>query len=320
MRLGLFQGGDGDHLLIVIHHWVVDGISWRILFEDFSTAYEQAVQGEDIRLPQKTDAFQTWAQQWSAYAGSPAMETQRAYWKRIVEMAVPPLPKDYDSGASGASEASEALGASTLAASQTLAVEWSQVQTQQLLKEAHRAYGTEINDLLLTALAMAVQAWSGMTRVGIMLEGHGRETILTDVDVSRTVGWFTSAYPVVLEMKPEMTLSQQIKRVKETLRAIPDKGVGYGLLRYGSKQVEGEDWSCDPDISFNYLGQFDQDLERSALELSPLSSGEAISSRRQRAALLECNGMIAEGTLRLTVSYSAAQYRPATVEQFAQRL
>ncbi|MGG4197323.1 amino acid adenylation domain-containing protein, partial [Paenibacillus jamilae] len=166
---------------------------------------------------------------------------------------------------------------------------------------------------------MAVQAWSGLERVAVLLEGHGRETIAADVDVSRTVGWFTSAYPVVLEIEPEMSLPQRIKSVKETLRAIPHKGIGYGLLRYMSALNEAE-WACDPDISFNYLGQFDQDLEHSALRISPLSTGEAISCRRQRAAVLECNGMIAEGALRLHVSYSAEQYRHATIERFAHEL
>ncbi|WP_051240536.1 non-ribosomal peptide synthetase [Paenibacillus alvei] len=307
LKLGLFQCPDGDHLLIAIHHWVVDGVSWRILFEDIATAYEQAAQGQDIRLPLKTDSFQTWSQQLGAYAASPAMETQRAYWQSVVEKDLVPLPKD------------DEQGASTLAVSRTLTVEWSQGQTQQLLKEAHRAYGTEVNDLLLAALAMAVQAWSGLERVAVLLEGHGREPIAADVDVSRTVGWFTSAFPVVLEIEPEMSLPQRIKRVKETLRAIPHKGIGYGLLRYMSEPNETE-WACDPDISFNYLGQFDQDLEHSALRISPLSTGEAISGRRQRAAALECNGMIAEGALRLHISYSAEQYRQATMERFAHEL
>ncbi|WP_238553057.1 non-ribosomal peptide synthetase, partial [Paenibacillus alvei] len=307
LKLGLFQCPDGDHLLIVIHHWVVDGVSWRILFEDIATAYEQAAQGQDIRLPLKTDSFQKWSQQLGAYAASPAMEAQHAYWQSIVEKGAVPLPKD------------DEQGASTLAASRTLTVEWSQAQTQQLLKEAHRAYGTEVNDLLLTALAMAVQAWSGLERVAVLLEGHGRETIAADVDVSRTVGWFTSAYPVVLEIEPEMSLAQRIKRVKETLRAIPHKGIGYGLLRYMSASDEAE-WGCDPEITFNYLGQFDQDLEHSALRISPLSTGEAISGRRQRAAALECNGMIADGALRLHISYSAEQYRQATMERFAHEL
>ncbi|MCY9561644.1 amino acid adenylation domain-containing protein, partial [Paenibacillus apiarius] len=307
LKLGLFQCPDGDHLLIAIHHWVVDGVSWRILFEDIASAYEQAAQGQDIRLPLKTDSFQTWSRQLGAYAASPAMEAQRAYWQSIIEKGVVPLPKD------------DEQGASTLDASRTLTVEWSQAQTQQLLKEAHRAYGTEVNDLLMTALAMAVQAWSGLDRVAVLLEGHGREPIAADVDVSRTVGWFTSAYPVVLEIEPVMSLPQRIKRVKETLRAIPQKGIGYGLLRYMSASDEAE-WACDPDISFNYLGQFDQDLEHSALRISPLSTGEAISGRRQRAAALECNGMIAEGALRLHISYSVEQYRQATMERFAHEL
>ncbi|MCY9523582.1 amino acid adenylation domain-containing protein, partial [Paenibacillus apiarius] len=308
VQLGLFQCGDGDHLLIVIHHLVIDGVSWRILLEDLAAAYEQAAQGQDIRLPQKTDSFQAWAQQLAAYASSPAMETERGYWKQLANVRLTPLPKDNEQGADAVEN------------SETLTLQWSRRETQRLLTEAHRAYGTEINDLLLTALGMAVQEWAGIEQVAVMLEGHGRESILPDVDVSRTVGWFTSAYPVMLDMKSDLDLPRRIKLVKETLRSIPHKGIGYGILRYLASSREDGIRTLAPEISFNYLGQFDQDLQRSALQISPLASGDAVSRRQKRAATLDFSGMIAGGTLSLNLSYSAEQYRKKTMRQLAQRL
>nr|WP_127511001.1 condensation domain-containing protein [Paenibacillus thiaminolyticus] len=308
VKLGLFQCGDGDHLLIVIHHLVIDGISWRILLEDLAIAYEQAAEGQDIRLPLKTDSFQLWSQQLTAYASSPAMEAEREYWSQMAGREQMPLPKDNDQGGDAVEN------------SATLTLQWSRRETQQLLTQANRAYGTEINDLLLTALGMAIQEWTGSEQVAVNLEGHGRESILPDVDVSRTVGWFTSAYPVMLDMKADLDLPRRIKLVKETLRSIPHKGVGYGILHYLASPGEDNIRALAPEISFNYLGQFDQDLQNSGLRISPLSSGDAASRRQKRAATLDFNGMIAGGTLTLNLSYSAEQYRKKTMQRLAKRL
>ncbi|MDY8121009.1 condensation domain-containing protein, partial [Paenibacillus polymyxa] len=170
-----------------------------------------------------------------------------------------------------------------------MSVVWSEAETEQLLKQTHQAYRTEINDLLLTALGMTVQEWTGMEAIRINLEGHGREQILEDVDISRTVGWFTSQFPVVLPMTPGNTLGRRIKQVKEELRQIPNKGMGYGLLRYLGNQ-EDVWWKESPEVSFNYLGQFDQDLENSGLSSSSYSSGESESQRHERSYVLDING------------------------------
>ncbi|WP_036715381.1 condensation domain-containing protein, partial [Paenibacillus ehimensis] len=166
MKLGLFHCPDGDHLLIAIHHLVVDGVSWRILFEDIAAGYEQALRGETIRLPHKTDSFKTWAEQLLRYAGSPAMERERAYWQQIEQGGYAPLPKD------------NAEVRPLLKESDVVTVRWTAEETEQLLKQAHRAYRTEMNDLLLTALGMAIREWSGLDRVPVNLEGHGREEII----------------------------------------------------------------------------------------------------------------------------------------------
>nr|WP_267497724.1 non-ribosomal peptide synthase/polyketide synthase [Paenibacillus farraposensis] len=312
LKLGLFHCADGDHLLIVIHHLAVDGVSWRILFEDIATGYEQAASGQEIRLPHKTDSFRTWAQQLPQYAASPAMESEREYWRQIVQTAAAtePLPKD------------ETHDNPTRIEGETVTVQWSEEETSLLLKQANHAYNTEVNDLLLTALGMAVHAWTGTEQVLVSLEGHGREPIIPDTDITRTVGWFTSQYPVVLEVGAEQDVSRSIKRVKEGLRRIPNKGIGYGILTYLSGNGENEDHALrlQPEISFNYLGQFDQDLDSNKLQISPYPVGASMSEKMAQRYTLDINGMISLGVLSLTIDYNGRQYRKETVEKLSDLL
>ncbi|RPK22202.1 non-ribosomal peptide synthase/polyketide synthase [Paenibacillus xylanexedens] len=303
VKLGLFRCNDGDHLLIAIHHLVVDGVSWRILLEDFAAAYEQTLQGQPIRLPLKTDSFQTWAKQLADYANSPAMESERAYWQYIEQLSYEPIPKDFDQGRS------------KLKDSGLVTVRWTADETEQLLKQAHRAYHTEMNDLLLAALGLSIQAWSGQERVLVNLEGHGREELLPDMDITRTVGWFTSQFPVVLESGRAQSLGHQVKQVKENLRGIPNKGIGYGILRYLSAPRDGECFTLEPEISFNYLGQFDQDYESSGSQPSPFSPGSDSSPNALMDFVLDINGMVSEGALELTIRYGETQYKRETVER-----
>ncbi|MBU7319853.1 amino acid adenylation domain-containing protein, partial [Paenibacillus oleatilyticus] len=284
-------------------HLVVDGVSWRILFEDLATGYEQALSGQAIRFPHKTDSFRTWAEQLSLHANSPAMQPERSYWQGIEQAGNVPLPKDYEQGKS------------LLQDSDVVTVRWTAPETEQLLKRAHRAYNTEMNDLLLAALGMAVRKWTGLDRVLVNLEGHGREDIVKDVDITRTVGWFTSQFPIALETGQDHTVSQQIKQVKEGLRRIPNKGIGYGILRYLSAPQEGERFVLEPEISFNYLGQFDQDYDSNGMKPSPYSTGSDVSRNATMDFALDMNGMVTEGALELTIRYGTTQYRRETVER-----
>ncbi|KAF6565500.1 amino acid adenylation domain-containing protein, partial [Paenibacillus sp. EKM206P] len=289
VKLGLFHTAEGDHLLIAIHHLVIDGVSWRILFEDFSTGYEQAIKGEPVRLPYKTDSFQTWARELSSYANRPEAASDEMYWKQLeqAKAEAAPLPKDF------------AYEGSLNADREVLTVEWTEAETQQLLKQAHRAYNTEVNDLLLTALGLAMHNWTGAGQVLVNLEGHGREAILPEVDMTRTVGWFTSLYPVLLDTGANLTLAERIKETKEGLRRIPHKGLTYGTWRYlshASESGKAHAIAAEPEISFNYLGQVDQDLQNSGITLSSYSAGETEDAHSPLQYTLDLNAMISEGT------------------------
>ena len=194
----------------------------------------------------------------------------------------------------------------------------SEEETDQLLRSAHRAYNTQVDDLLLAALAHAVRNWTGEDLTMVLLEGHGREPLFEDVDVSRTVGWFTSMYPVVLELPEGTDPGTQIKQIKETLRRVPCKGIGYGILRHMTADgtLNRGAW---PEISFNYLGQFDEDAESEWFSRASESPGEMVSSSWRRRHALDVGGMVLRGRLRLSVTYDGTRFRESKVSGFLEK-
>ena len=192
--------------------------------------------------------------------------------------------------------------------------------TARLLKEAPSAYRTQVNDLLLAALARAVSRWGRIEDVVVELEGHGREDIFTGAEISRTVGWFTTAFPVRLPAGSGDDASL-IKSVKEELRAIPARGLGYGVLRYlgTGEQRHALAALSEPRIVFNYLGQFDSSVgEGTPFKVAPESAGPARSNSAPLGRWLSINGQVREGQLRLSFSYGRRRYRRTTIERLAE--
>ncbi|WP_155983870.1 non-ribosomal peptide synthetase, partial [Paenibacillus sp. 1-18] len=311
-KAGLFHCANGDHLLMAIHHLVVDGVSWRILFEDLATAYEQALHQKELQLPGKTDSFRSWSQRLSTYASSEAMESERVYWEQLNASALADqvrLPED---------QAQD--GKFTLADTDLVVVKLTEEETERLLKQAYRAYNTEVNDLLLTALGMMLYTWTGHKRSLVNLEGHGREDILQDTDISRTVGWFTSQYPVLLDIGRDQALSVRIKQVKESLRHIPNKGIGYGIWRHLSEHGQAVRGYAEPQVSFNYLGQFDQDLQKSDVRMSAYPIGSVVSDKTEMKYALDVGGIVTNGILELDIRYNGKAFRKDTIQMLANLL
>jgi non-ribosomal peptide synthase protein (TIGR01720 family) len=312
LRAALFElgAGGGERLLLVIHHLVVDGVSWRILLEDLQTAYQQLSRGETVRLPAKTTSFKRWAELLKEYAESESVGQELSYWEGEGRRRVKELPVDYEGGSN--SKASAA----------SVTVRLSEEETRVLLQEVPEVYHTEINDVLLTALVQAYGKWSGERVLLVDLEGHGREELGAEVDVSRTVGWFTTLYPVRLELKAGSSSGTALKGIKEQLRGIPQRGIGYGLLRYlrgteeEQEQLRG---ASAAQVSFNYLGQVDQLFkERARWAVARESSGRAHDPSGLRAHLIDVSGIIGGGSLQLTWVYSEAVHRRGTIEGLAQ--
>lgn len=314
MKSALFKTREGDHLLVVIHHLVVDGISWRILFEDFEIAYLQAREGLEIKFPDKTDSFQYWAEKLVQYSERDILLKELDYWKSVEAVGVTPLPRDTHLDNTQRKESDSTI--------QTIQLDTE--MTERLLKESHTAFNTEINDILLSALALAFNRWAGMERVVINLEGHGRENIMEDVTISRTIGWFTTMYPVILGIRDDRDLASTIIDIKESLRKIPNKGIGYGVLRYltPTELKQFTVFSMNPEISFNYLGQFDRQVgqngqDRNSLGMSWLSTGQNISLDSQSKFVLNINGLVSNGQLSFSFMYNRCEFAGEKIKELA---
>ena len=298
MRVALFALGTDkpSRLLIVIHHLAVDGVSWRILLEDLETAYQQVSRGEKIQLRPKTTSFKHWAKKLTAYAQSDTAKQELNYWQSISRKQITRLPVDY------------VLGANTVASTRIVSVSLSAEDTRTLLQEIPKAYKTQINDILLTALVQAFSKWTGGNSVLLNFEGHGREHLFDDVDLSRTVGWFTTMFPVLLELKAADNLGDAIQSIKEQLRAVPKRGIGYGVLRYlsGDADITSQlSAKPQPEVSFNYLGQFDWGMQANSFcKIASESVGAEHSQEEICARLLDINGLVTEGQLKLDWTYS----------------
>ena len=179
------------------------------------------------------------------------------------------------------------------------------------------AYRTKIEDILLIALFKAYHDWTKEDEVVITLEGHGREELPVELDLSRTVGWFTTIYPVHLSFAANKPIDQLIKSVKEQLHAIPNKGLGYGVWLY--QQPAAPTKNIVANLGFNYLGQIDAGLPANGLfELEKkLSAGKTNDFRNVRPTLLDLNGLIAGNKLHFNLTYSTNFYREETVAKFA---
>jgi len=313
LQVALFDLGPGEHqrLLIVVHHLLVDGVSWRILLEDLQTAIDQLSQGRKVRLPAKTTSFARWSERLVQHAQSSAVEDESSLWRGLQRSMVDPLPVDFENG--------ESTGGS----SESVSVSLSAAETEALLREIPEVYHTQINDVLLTAVAQAFATWTGNNSLLLGLEGHGREPVFEDVDVSRTVGWFTTIYPVLLQIEPNDSLGDSLRSIKEQLRAVPNRGLNYGVLRYlkDAGHATGSVDSTSPEVSFNYLGQFDQSLsESSNFSLARESSGLVYSPHNKRPWLLQVDGYVQDSQLRLVFAFSRNVHRTATIERLSQEV
>ncbi len=295
-----------DYLQITIHHLVVDTVSWRVLSEDILQAYSQLQQGKDITLPPKTTSFKYWAEKLAQYAQSSQIAEEWTYWQQQVSEAPPSLPVDHPEGQNLEKQAA------------SVKVSLPQEITHQLLREAPAAYNTQINELLLAALLRAYYRWTGYAQMVIDLESHGREDLFEEVNISRTVGWFTVSHPLRLKYDSTWSTADLIRGVKSAYRAIPNHGIGYGLLRYLRKTEPVLNQPSPAPIGFNYLGQFEQEQNQAAELGEPVSPlAPERDPENQRIHLLEISGNVTDNQLNLNFSFSQEQFNTTTIEQLA---
>ncbi|MFF9765686.1 non-ribosomal peptide synthase/polyketide synthase [Streptomyces sp. NPDC014636] len=316
LRAALFTGDPGRpvFLLLVAHHLVVDAVSWRILRDDLETAYRQALQGGPVTLGERGTSFREWSRRLAAHVAEGGLDHELPHWEQAVDTAPAPA------GPPPAAEAGPAA---------TVSVELDEEDTTALLRSAPTAYRTRVNDVLLAALALALARWTGHDRVRLDLEGHGREDLLDGVDLSRTVGWFTTVYPVAVQVPdpgdlgPDRDWRSLVKAVRRQLRAVPGNGIGFGALRtFGSPEVrERLGAHAHGQVVFNYLGQWDARPEapdEGLVRAEHGSFGQDHDPRDPGSHPVEVVGAVQHGRLAFTWHHRPAVHDTATVRQVAE--
>ncbi|MCA2814080.1 MAG: amino acid adenylation domain-containing protein [Microcystis sp. M090S1] len=308
MAVVFFALGESGKMLIVIHHLAVDGISWRIILEDFVTIYQQLETQKPLQLPPKTSSFKTWAEELQNYAKTPEFHAQFKYWLNRDFSSVSPLPVDAQGDAQS----------NIVAHAKTVCFTLTEEQTRLLLQEVPQAYNTQINDILLTALVQAFSHWTGSYKLLLDMEGHGRENVIESVNLSRTVGWFTSIFPVFLTLENLDHPGECLKSIKEQLRQIPNRGFDYGIGYYLNSDLTIQSQVKNypkAQVSFNYLGQFtSHQIGDMGWKLSQESSGSIHSPLGQRSHLIAIHGIVVDGQLDMEWQYSENFHHQTTIK------
>ncbi|MET0650677.1 MAG: amino acid adenylation domain-containing protein, partial [Pyrinomonadaceae bacterium] len=315
MRVRLFRFGDGEpgRLWMVIHHLAVDGVSWRILLEDLYQVYGHLARGEEVRLPPGTTSFKEWSHLLAEHARSAEGRAEAQFWLEAARPEPTPIPLDRPAD----------RPANRVGDTDAVVVSLSEAETLSLLQEVPKAYNTRINDVLLTALALALGRDEGSSTLLVDFEAHGRREFSDEIDLSRTVGWFTTISPVLVRVEPGAPLGETLKSVKEQIRRIPEDGFGYALHKYLSPDEElraGLRALPRPEILFNYLGQTDLVLPPSTgWSPAPEEVGTERAPSAVRSHLLEIVAMVTGGSLQVNWIYSRKIHDRETIERAAGR-
>lgn len=312
LRLAYFERSPlPARLFLAVHHLAVDGVSWRIIVSDLEALYLAFEDGRSDPLQRKTTSYRAWAQELTKHSAAEETLAELDYWLQVPGRT-PNVPVDFD----GDPEVDN-----TEASVRSLSVSLDAEHTRQMLREIPAVYRTQVNDVLLAALALAFQEWTSEPRLLLDIEGHGRQEIVPGLDLSRTVGWFTAPFPVHLDVSGTTNSGEALQQVKEILREIPRHGVGYFILRYLSEQKVKSQLTDRhyPEVLFNYLGQPDAFFVGSKLfTQADEPGGRRISAKGLRDYIIEIFAYVSEDQAWFTWKYCEHLHKRSTIDDLAQ--
>ncbi|MGE7092947.1 amino acid adenylation domain-containing protein [Lysinibacillus sp. NPDC048646] len=297
-----------DLLFVTAHHLIMDGISWRVFTEDLISEYNNLKEGMAPTLL-KTSTFKKWAEYLKEYAQSAQIKKEANYWLEGLTGKSGYIPTDYNKN-------------NTRESADMISKVMSAKSTKILLSEVHKKYNTQINDILITALTSVMRNWTKNSNVLINLEGHGRENQSTFTDISRTIGWFTSIFPLEISTKGSFDndLGAAIKSVKEQLRRVPQKGWSYGLARYlleDEKVQNALNSKQKAEISFNYMGRFSNGTNENSITPSKYHVNSDRTNLGLREHLIEINCSVQDDQLIMNWTYSKNKHSFETIDKIA---
>ena len=305
-----FGHSQSSQLLLIAHHWAVDAISWGIIQEDLNTLTRQNQQDLTLVLPDKTTSIQAWANSLHTFSQSETIARELSFWEGQPYSECANIPFDFNQRMPN-NEASTRVAQLCLSAEETVQLKTKSIELEYSLQK-----------ILLTSVAYALAQWTEESAVLVGMEGHGREERIIDaVDLTRTIGWFTSYFPVVLELNPKEDINVAVREISAQLDQIPRKGIGFGTLKYLSDHSEKLKEIPDPQIIFNYLGRrSDHDTDPNILVPIKDRIGTDRNPKSNRAAIFEINALIRGDSLELFWQYSENLHAAKTVEGLIEKV
>ncbi len=305
----LFQGiyfntatDSANQFVLFAHHLVVDAVSWGIIIEDLKSLCQQLKNNQPMSLASKSTSYKDWGLHLTKLSTSESIINEKEYWEAQIKNCRP-LPKDF--------EVNETL---TEEHNEFLEFKLDQNLTQQLSSESINAYNTKMDEYLMAVLAKVIGNWSQSSDVGFFVEKHGRESNASEIQLSNTVGWCTSFFPLTINLENKADTGHYLKSVKEQFRNVPNGGIGYGILRYLSADSEvSRNLEAKPSIIFNYLGKlavFSNNVLGPSTEISVGTRHE----QSERSHQLEINAFIKEDQLVMRWVYHTNMHKQETIQ------
>ncbi|GAA0894231.1 hypothetical protein GCM10009122_39110 [Fulvivirga kasyanovii] len=302
LKFGVFSLKNEDHLVIIAHHLLVDGVSWRIVIEDFIDFYNDIIKGVDPKKARKTTSIREWCESLRSFSKTPRFLKSVEYWKQLSRDRVAYKDENINKW--------KTYKRKTLSLNERL--------TKDLLYNTHNAYGTTVTDILLYANGLAFMKSFKPRNVAITLEGHGRENIYNNVNLSRTVGWFTSIYPVLLKLGNKGDIEEDLVSVIETVRNVPFNGLGYGVLKCFTNTA---DIDIPTDFLLNYLGDIEHDLiNNQDYDCQFHSDQDTLDGENQMEHKLLITGIVSHKNLKINFDYDPEKYDENSIQCFIRKV
>lgn len=303
---------ENPHLLFVFHHLILDGVSWRFLIADFFKLFNQKNTGNNLYLGSKTTSYKRWSEQLISLTNNFNLDLKSNYWKKLISYkSSVNIPIDFPNGEN------------TYGTTDNITFSISEEQTARLIKDIPKFYKISLMEILLYVLVKTLSSWVKSNEIMVELEGHGREDIIEGVDLSRTVGWFTTIFPVVLRIE-EKELFSDLKSIQDSIQEIPNRGLDYGLIKYLTNDLNKKEIVnkiSHPEINFNFLGQFDNndsDVEV-PIKISPYSVGNEQEPSEVKSTKLHIVGIINGAELHIRWLYSKNLFKSSTIKKLAKK-
>ncbi|MEJ6472783.1 amino acid adenylation domain-containing protein [Pseudoalteromonas piscicida] len=313
LRIAHFSFANDGRLLLVAHHLAVDVVSWRILLNDLSIAYQQWLAKDEINLPAKTVSVQEWAQMLRQWQATPEFCQQRAYWQRAENDRQAPLSALLGYTEDGTLEISNQVN-------DTQKVHFSVpgLVNDSAMLHLLNTYQMSYVEFLVAVLVNGITSWQGIQGLTLDLEGHGRESLFPGVDLSDTIGWFTSMYPVNFSLHNVDCENALLKLVKQQLRAVPNGGIGYGVCRYLADEPLQQ--SVPVDILFNYLGKVATQNQQELFAPVNESIGSSIDPNAQRSCVLQVTAVTVDDKTHITLEFNSKHFVKSEIHELEQRI